>query len=317
MFEKRIKELAKLSGASVGVSTLSLVTALLTEPNFASLYVAAITMATGIYGFSGIIKMKNTDKRIEKTVNSDEYKEYISLYGEYVKDIAKLFKDLGYEDALATSMVYRFCLEKGFFSKDLVFKQIAYKKYFDQFFYDVLGAVVSTGEACCRHTSSLLTDVINEMGGVAANLCVVRTNREDKKNKSNYANHMVTGLIHNDKKLIVDSMISFMDMPFIGLGFFDDLESTKDGTISAYCPVANIEFLKKRALYDNYEKNANRIEGLMQYPNFTEYNEFLDVYFDTISKCGEQNDAFTCFAHDEQPKIKRMALLSGIIAPHE
>ena len=48
----------------------------------------------------------------------------------------------------------------------------------------MMGARVATGTFCCRHVASLVTDVINEMGGVACDVAVHRCKTDEEKDQN-------------------------------------------------------------------------------------------------------------------------------------
>ena len=219
---------------------------------------------------------------------------------------------MGVDKGFSSYVFYLYGLNNGYFSEGLTNKYVSYKKSFD-FFPELLGSRVSTGRSCCRHNASLFTDVVNEMGGLAAGISV---NRDfvDSNDERNKPNHMVTCIVSNDKKLIVDPTVSFNNLLTRGLYIFDD-EKLSQGEVVANLFKKKTNLLKFDSPYD-YPINDERFEEILKYPSVSGIEELLGDYVNMISLCFKYDDDFICFANDFQPKVKKLAKLNEIVMPH-
>ena len=163
LFDKDIKK-ANLKAVGSFVGALSQVPVMAVSPNIYS----ALIIAAGISNGCASVREKRCFKQGEElfyeTLDSDLYKECLAYYKEYVKDIADMYNELGFSSDLSTCIAYYFCLRSGIFSENQSYRYTVYKPDFDLFF-EIMGSRVATGECCCRHNVSLLTDIINEQGG--------------------------------------------------------------------------------------------------------------------------------------------------------
>lgn len=273
-----------------------------------------VGLGYGINSFARVPELNRRRKRLNEIINSDQYAECVELYSEYVSDIADLFKNLNFENNLASCFVYRYCLERGFFSKDSEFYYTVYKDHFDNL-VDLYGGSVATGAGCCRHTSALLTDVINEMGGTAANIPVINI-YDGNNSRSIYANHMLTGIVHNGKSLAVDTTTIFESFPFVGVLFFKDNKKKNYVIVNPVYEECMYE-QKSSLLLEKSKKNCERLKKVRDYSNYEgDLDEIINLYIETIIDCCVHEDDFITFSHDEQPKIKRLSKLNEYIAPH-
>lgn len=273
-----------------------------------------VSLGYGINSFNRVLDLNKKRKRLNEIINSDQYAEYVELYSEYVSDIAGLFKNLNFENNLVSCFAYRYCLERGFLSKDSEFSYTIYKDHFDSL-VDLYGGSIATGAGCCRHTSALLTDVINGMGGTAANIPVINI-YGGKNSRSMYANHVLTGIVHNDKSLAVDTTTIFESFPFTGILFFKDNKKKNYVIVNPVSEECMYE-QKLSLLFDKSKKNCERLKKVRDYSNYEgDFDEIINLYLETILDCCTHEDDFRTFSHDEQPKIKRLSKLNEYIAPH-
>lgn len=312
VFDEQIKKTAIGSALSLGSTALVVPSFLLNGPNVINVTGATLAVGAGVYALSRAIKMKLTDEKIKKVMETEEYKEYASLYREYVNDIARMFNELGFKADLSSCVAYVFCLGKGIFSEDQVYKVGSFKESFD-YFPRTLGARVATGVSCCRHNASLLSDIINEMGGTAATISGTK-NYPKQEHESFFANHMVTGLIHDDKKIIVDANQSLPYMLHYGLLYFDD-ELIDLGLVEANSCEGDINFYKKRSNLD-YSLNDARFNKIMKSPSYLDKDEIINMYVLEVNKCFDNSSQFLDFHNEEKVKIKQLARLNERITKH-
>ena len=97
-------------------------------------------------------------------IYSKEYYELKNLYGDIIKryndDINRTFN---FTDPVEISEAYIFAYKKGFLSKNGTFFYLADSKQLIEN-YTILGASIFTGNACCRHSARLLSDMLNDYG---------------------------------------------------------------------------------------------------------------------------------------------------------
>ncbi len=89
----------------------------------------------------------------------DDYKIVDSNYSEFLDRFSKLIKSFDLKDSLEISILYTRMLNSGLLSENLNFKPTDDKAELLEL--DCLGPTVFTGAACCRHSSSLLNDILN------------------------------------------------------------------------------------------------------------------------------------------------------------
>ncbi len=96
-------------------------------------------------------------------------KELRKLYKEFLDNYRKLNQDLNLENPLEIFIVFNHLVNRGFISADHHFV------FGENEFYDIpylAGIEVINGTGVCRHLSSLLTDIYENMGILASNLVV-------------------------------------------------------------------------------------------------------------------------------------------------
>lgn len=312
MFKQHIDYFKNISFVSLSGIVLSGVYIALDGVDFVSGFGSLMALFGTSYSVTGIVEVKRNINKIKKTKDSTAYNECVNLYNEYVCDIASFFKQMGINEGISSYAFYLYGLNKGYFSEGLINKYVNYKKNFD-YFPELLGSTVSTGKSCCRHNAALFTDIVNEMGGLAANVSV---NREyiDNKVKRDKPNHMVTSIISGDKKIIVDPTVPFDNLLCGGLYIFDD-EKLEQGKIVAKLFLERANLLKLESQYD-YPTNDSRFEEILKYPSFLSVDKVVEDYTHSLSLCFKYENDFICFATDFQPKVKKLARLNEMIMPH-
>lgn len=309
IYDDEMKKAIVFSSAFLTNSACFMTNAIVNQ-SVPSAIASLIGLGFGINSFARIPDLNRKRKRLNEILYSDQYAESVELYSEYVSDIASLFKDLNFDSNLAACFAYRYCLERGFLSKNSQFSYTVYKDHFDNL-VDLYGASIATGTGCCRHISALLTDVINEMGGTAANISVASIYGKEN------ARHMLTGVVHNDKSLAVDATTDFNIFPYAGVLFFKDKKKRKNYVVVNPIIEESLYEQESSLLLDKSKKNCERIRRVKDYSNYEgNLDEIIDLFLETIIDCCSYEEDFRTFSYDEQPKIKRLAKLNEYIAPH-
>ena len=90
VFDKQIKNNAIGSALSLSSTGFLIPSFLLNGLNVVNVTGAVVAVGASIYALSKAIGMKIVDNEIIEMMESDQYKEYASLYHEYVNDISKM-----------------------------------------------------------------------------------------------------------------------------------------------------------------------------------------------------------------------------------
>lgn len=291
MSSEQIKEVIKKGGPFLGLSLLQV--PFLFNNQFQGNEVVFI--ASLLFGIANSVEGYNE----YRYTNIPEYSEYISLYKEFVSDIASMYSELGFKGDFATSLAYEFCIHNGIFSKCDVNRK--WNQEEENVLVKYCGGRVTTGNFCCRHSASLLTDILSEMGGVATNISV-RTSTDRIRDD---ANHLVTGLLCDNKRLVVDSM------NYGEIFLIDDKDGRNIRTISSadgkiYRFIASDFFSES--------DNKKRFRNFMKYDSFDDFSEILQIESDAMREARKYFDEYKSFHEDEKPKILQLSRLSDTIS---
>ena len=232
-------------------------------------------------------------KTYHNIMKKEEFKEEKNLYLEYVKDIAELLKSMDVSSDLVGAYLCKILIDGSILSENKIeFASYEYDK-FDRF-VDMMGSRVASGSFCCRHAASLVTDVINEMGGVACDVSVIRS--DDKNSKDFFANHLVTGLEHEGKSVLFDPSIPSYLLPICGSIKFQ----TKKGKI----------------VTSGFNDNLFYKEEISDFESLDVDEEMLGCYLEAFTTYLNHSDEIIKFKEEELPKIKRLAKLNRMVTPY-
>ena len=248
-------------------------------------------------------------KIFHDVMKKEEFKEEKKLYLEYVKDIAEFLKSIGASSDLTGAFLFKMILDSGMLSEDKV-EYVTYKKDLYDHFTDIMGARVATGSFCCRHVASLVTDVINEMGGVACDVAVHRCKTDEEKGL--YANHLITGLEHNNKSVLFDPSCPSYLLPFGSLIEF----RTQKGKIVSKSFDEEHYYEEKISEHDFEKINRTNIKILKSLKPLELDEEMLGNYLEAFSIFLRSCDEIFEFRDRELPKIKKLSRLNKIVTPH-
>ena len=141
--------------------------------------IISMGLGTSIGAFMKFPNRYKRGKIFHDVMNKKEFREEKKLYLEYVRDIAKFLKSIGASPDLTGAFLCKMMVDSGVLSDEKV-EFASFKKDLYDHFTDIMGARVTTSTYCCRHIASLVTDVINEMGGVACDDSVHRCKVNEK-----------------------------------------------------------------------------------------------------------------------------------------
>ena len=271
--------------------------------------IMSMGLGTSIGAF---MKFPNRYKRwkiFHDVMNKKEFREEKKLYLEYVRDIAKFLKSIGASPDLTGAFLCKMMVDGGVLSDEKV-EFASFKKDLYDHFTDIMGARVTTGTFCCRHIASLVTDVINEMGGVACDVSVHRCKVNDKRGE--YANHLITGLEHNKKSVLFDPSCPSFLLPFGSLIEF----KTQKGKMVSKSFDEEHYYEEKISEHDMEKINRTNIKRLKSLEPLELDEEMLGNYLEAFTTYLRHSDEIDRFRVKEMPKIKKLSRLNKIVTPH-
>lgn len=240
-----------------------------------------------------------------------EYKEYLDLYKEFTDDIASMYKELGINDGLDIVMSYKQCLDSGIFSATGENKYTLFEKDPD-LFINLLGGRVTTGKCCCRHNAALLSDVMTSIGRLSPKVSVFVADNPQRKLVLK-SNHLLTGVIHKGKRLLVDPTVSHIDMFHRGFVYYK-------GDKALFREVCENSSGRKFTLvsggYDNGVLFNDEYEQFLKFKPIMDSDEIIDDYMSSALLSAVHIRDFRDFHEEEKPKILELARLNKIVAPH-
>lgn len=152
---------------------------------------------------------KTNEEIIEEIKDTDQYKECLERYNEYLSSIANAFEFTNLTNSLEYSLLYTELLHQGYFSitGEYTYKIEQYDKYN---LLELMGVRVLEGHAICKHVSVFLGNLLEKLSIKAyQQYCRASNIGEVKLNDLLYrkkANHLITSIIENNKKIFIDPM---------------------------------------------------------------------------------------------------------------
>lgn len=271
--------------------------------------IMSMGLGTSIGAFMRFPNRYKRWKIFHDVMNKKEFREEKKLYLEYVRDIAKFLKSVGASPDLTGAFLCRMMVDGGVLSDEKV-EFASFKKDLYDHFTDIMGARVATGTFCCRHIASLVTDVINEMGGVACDVSVHRCKVNEKRGE--YANHLITGLEHNKKSVLFDPSCPSFLLPFGSLIEF----KTQKGKIVSKSFDEEYYYEEKISEHDMEKINRTNIKRLKSLEPLELDEEMLGNYLEAFTTYLRHCDEIDRFRVKEMPKIKKISKLNKIVTPH-
>lgn len=152
-------------------------------------------------------KVTEETQTIEMLRTTTTYKELMDEYQKYIKDVAKLVKYVGLPSAKENVVYIHALMELGYFAKQMDHKYKLFKNE-REYLEELIGAKVVTGTSVCRHMSSFMVDVLNELGYTAANISCTPHDEDPVKRiqKGNVIlDHSVVGVADKGTKFLFDA----------------------------------------------------------------------------------------------------------------
>jgi len=308
-----------LGEASIGIELLY--GYLINELNATNTLVTLL-LALPVVGSCCYFKM--SDNKYTKLQELNEYKECTELYDKFVTSIANLFEKLQIKNPLEIAVLYNYILEKGYLSKDSKYKYHIFKNE-DELYHELLGTRITTGYGVCRHNASLLTDILNKMGNIAATVPVLSSKESDFIQKTANinndqidGNHCITGMLVDDKKVTYDPTHRrigifaphkiqnlVINSPFFALG---------KGQLKEYPRLAYVLDKSKIVNYYAYPNPDNLEKILNSEPLILSDDEILNIFNNALDRI--ENADLSEFYNEQKDIIERLAELNNIIMPH-
>ena len=156
-----IKNSLLVTGLGVGLSNLAL-------------SLSGIDMNMGylssLFYLSYVFLSYSNGEQHTKDVN-----ELRNLYNEFIKNYNRLNKDFSFNEPISIYAMFSFLINNGYLSLDKKFNMCSDNCYN---LYGILGSDIFAGNGVCRHTASMLTDILNDMDIRSMNLiCYVPNNK--------------------------------------------------------------------------------------------------------------------------------------------
>ena len=167
------------------------------QPNTLSL-TATFLLSASYFGVNYLYDRGRTESIRES------YQEFIKNYNE---DINKAFR---LSNPLEVYYVFNILLSNGYLSKNKEFH------YYDNLIFadveNLLGTEIFSGISVCRHSSAMLSDILNEFGTPACQLGVNVVNDDistrRRLNPFAYANHAIVFATQDEKSYFLDPTIN-------------------------------------------------------------------------------------------------------------
>ena len=279
-----------------------------------------IVFVVGALGFTfasalNVARIYPKWQELHGIAKTEEFQEYVELYKEYVKDNSRFLSELGAKGDLSGAYLYKLLLDDGFFSENREVNVGSYKNDKYDRFLDVMGARVTTGAYCCRHAASLLTDIINGMGGVAANVSVVNKSFGHMNKNQFRPDHLVTALIHNDKCAMVDPLMHKDFFPVGATPIIDERRKTVNN-IKAQSLASTILLEGRSSEYSIEQNNKKNFRKIMKNPSLQLNSDMMASYTLANDIFDRNRDEIETFYNDEVPKIKKLSMYNKKFTPY-
>ena len=140
---------------------------------FLSLFVSSINpILPGIFlgTGGGLFVLKALFSTLNPEIHTKEISKIIALYKQFIKNYNELNKTFELKDPIEITTMFDCLLFNGYISDGHKF-EFSNKEARD--INSILGTEVVTGKGVCRHIATMLTDIFNDYGINAGNLCVL------------------------------------------------------------------------------------------------------------------------------------------------
>lgn len=244
---------------------------------------------------------------IDKILKSDDYKELLINYKEYVLNLCELFGDLNVTLPLDIVILYNYLLFDGVLSKDRWYTGEDNCKH--DLLVQTWGSRVATGNAVCRHSTLLLMDIERQFGNQVEAVDIYILNKFRplsrlllERNNLYLINHLVMGFQDNNETLIYDPRNSSF------LFKKDNIERNHQALISID---HNFYYYDFDLCFLINGINDYKIDYSKLPPYFKMNKDYLEDRMKKIKKIIENNEKNIDYFHkDHARKIRNLAYLN-------
>ena len=132
------------------------------------------------------------------------------------------------------------------------------------------------------------------------------------EDKVEYANHLITGLKHNDKAVLFDPSAPLVLLPMSGLLEF----KTQKGKIVTKSFDEEYCYEEKISEHDFEKVNRINLRKLKSLEPLDVSEEMFGEYLEAFTTYIRYSDEISDFKDKEMPKIKRLSKLNKIVTPY-
>lgn len=259
-----------------------------------------------------------TNKELKEEIKAtDYYKECMERYDEYLTIIANAFKSTDLTNPLEYSLLYTELLHLGYFSitDEYTYKIENYDKYN---LLELMGARVLEGPAICKHASVFLGNLLDKLNiqsyqqyCKAGNIGKVKLYDFFITKK---ANHLITAVIGDNKKIYVDPMNR--SNPLIDINF-----KRSDLSIDRII----FPYQTEIGLYNFFtdDDSFNLVNGsldkkyLQDFPlDSLEKDEIEEMKYKTLQNLIIYEEIFKETKQSQLENMKRIVELENMLVPH-
>lgn len=295
---RKIQKIGKLSTYGL-VGTNIYLASQNVQPNTLSL-TATFLLSASYFGVNYLYDMG----RIEVIESIRElYQEFIKNYNE---DINKTFR---LSNPLEVYYVFNILLSNGYLSKN---KEFHY--YDNPIFADVenlLGTEIFSGISVCRHSSAMLSDILNEFGTPACQLGVNVVNDDistrRRLNPFVYANHAIVFATQDEKSYFLDPTINtayMRDQENPNILYYDDDEKIRIFINKNTSTIINITNKNYKLIRQNLLKQYPSVSLEEEQEKFKQLYAFCQLSAPYLEKFFAHNQEIYRDIDDKLEKIK-------------
>lgn len=266
------------------------------QPNTLSL-TATFLLSASCFGVNYLYDRGRTESIREP------YQEFIKNYNE---DINKTFH---LSNPLEVYYVFNILLSNGYLSKN---KEFHY--YDNPIFADVenlLGTEIFSGISVCRHSSAMLSDILNEFGTPACQLGVNVVNDDistrRRLNPFVYANHAIVFATQDEKSYFLDPTINTAyrrDQENPNILYYDDNEKIRILINKNTSTIINITNKNYKLIRQNLLKQYPSVSLEEEHEKFKQLYAFCQLSAPYLEKFFAHNQEIYRDIDDKLEKIK-------------
>lgn len=232
---------------------------------------------------------------------TEEYQLLNIKYHELIKKIAEYMKTLNLQNTLEINLYLANMIENGIFSYN---SQMEHKnpKYIFEVLGDLTGAVICSGNSVCRHYSSFITDILNEMGYTACNINVSLLTKEELFKLHNLKkvkfHHEVVGIIDNNQKYYFDALYGLFLENYGTINRYNILKALGSDiyNIESFSSILNEQYIDELYKFkntppreiqeDEMEYLCNKIvpQFKKDFPNIIEFHQEIEPILEEINE---------------------------------